>query len=163
MLLGTKDKPYKKEYLPGYTGFVPQKNEMFGMTAGDINRQIIDGGRSATLHYPTGSTHAKRFYRVNYTPANKPNKDIFGNWSRYARNWIAGPTHEVCLQHVPGYTGHVPGVISENIYSKSYARCSATAIGKRHPVGYDVPPKVRYLSQNKQEFNPKNFRRFGKL
>lgn len=34
-------KPFDKEYLPGYTGFVPQKNEIFGMTAGEINRQIV--------------------------------------------------------------------------------------------------------------------------
>lgn len=88
-----KETVYKKEYLPGYTGFVPAKNEMFGMTAGDINRKIVDGGGSASLHYPVGSTHALRFYRLNSTPANKINKDIFGNWSRYSKNWIAGPTH----------------------------------------------------------------------
>lgn len=105
-----------------------------------------------------------RFYRSKDVAApNKANKDIFGNHSKKARNWISGPTHEVCLQHVPGYLGHVPGIKSENIFSKSYAKCSATAIGKRHPIGHDVPPEVRYLSQNKQEFNPKNFRRFGKL
>lgn len=63
---------------------------------------------------------------------------------------------------MPGYTGHVAGIISENIFSKSYARCSATAISKSHPKGHDVQPKVRYMSQNKQEYNPKNFRRFGK-
>jgi hypothetical protein len=70
---------------------------MFGMTAGDINRIIVDNGGSAARVYPKGSTHAERFYKPHYTPANKPNKDIFGNWSKYARNWIAGPTHEVCL------------------------------------------------------------------
>ena len=31
---------YDKEYLPGYTGHVPKKNEVFGCTAGDINRLI---------------------------------------------------------------------------------------------------------------------------
>lgn len=28
---------YKKEYLPGYTGHVPFKNDFFGATAGDVN------------------------------------------------------------------------------------------------------------------------------
>jgi hypothetical protein len=38
-LLSAKDQnAFKKEYLPGYTGHVPQKNELFAMTAGDINR-----------------------------------------------------------------------------------------------------------------------------
>jgi len=53
----------------------------------------------------------------------------------------------------------VPSVVSENLFSKSYARCTATAISKKHPKGHDVTPKVRYLSQNKHEFNQKNFRR----
>ena len=64
---------------------------------------------------------------------------------------------------MPGYTGHVPGVISENIFSKSYAKCTATAIGGRNPKGYDVTPKVRYQSMTTKEFNPKNFRRFSKI
>lgn len=87
--------PYKKEYLPGYTGFVPSKNDMFGMTAGDINRKIVDGGGSAALHYPSGSTYALRFYRPNVTPSYHHNKEIFGNWSKYGKNWLCGPTHEV--------------------------------------------------------------------
>ena len=133
------------------------------MTAGDINRQIVDGGGSATRHYPVGSTYAMRFYKPKeVAPQNKPNVDIYGNFSKFARNWVSGPTHEVCLQHVPGYLGHVPGIKAENIFSKSYAKCTAAAIGKRHPIGYDVIPKVRYVSQNRAEFNPKNFRRFSK-
>ena len=36
------DIDYRKEYLPGYTGHVPKKNEIFGCTTGDINR-IITG------------------------------------------------------------------------------------------------------------------------
>jgi hypothetical protein len=117
------------------------------MTAGSINRQIVEGGGSASLHYPAGSTHALRFYKgSNNANALPKNKGIFGNWSKHQKNWISGPTHEVQLQHVPGYTGHVPGITSENLFSKSYARCSATAIAKKHPVGYNVNSKVRYMS-----------------
>jgi hypothetical protein len=36
------DITYKKEYLPGYTGHVPKKNDIYGCTTGDINR-IITG------------------------------------------------------------------------------------------------------------------------
>ena len=35
---------YDKQYLPGYTGHVPKKNEVFGCTAGDINRLINKTG-----------------------------------------------------------------------------------------------------------------------
>ncbi len=34
------DVDYKKEYLPGYTGHVPKKNEICGCTAGHINKII---------------------------------------------------------------------------------------------------------------------------
>jgi hypothetical protein len=45
MLLSDKLKPkeFRKEYLPGYTGHVPKRDHLFGMTAGEINRQIITG------------------------------------------------------------------------------------------------------------------------
>jgi hypothetical protein len=33
---------YDKQYLPGYTGHVPKKNEIYGCTAGDINRLITE-------------------------------------------------------------------------------------------------------------------------
>jgi hypothetical protein len=32
---------YKKEYLPGYTGHVPRKNDLYGVTAGDANQILI--------------------------------------------------------------------------------------------------------------------------
>jgi hypothetical protein len=32
---------YRKEYLPGYTGHVPKKMEIFGCTSGDTNRIIV--------------------------------------------------------------------------------------------------------------------------
>jgi len=36
----SEERPYNKQYLPGYTGFVPRKNDVYGCTAGDINRII---------------------------------------------------------------------------------------------------------------------------
>jgi hypothetical protein len=38
------DIDYRKEYLPGYTGHVPKKNDIYGCTAGDINRIITGTG-----------------------------------------------------------------------------------------------------------------------
>ena len=95
MLIFSDRKPYTKEYLPGYTGHVPQKDELFGMTTGEVNRFIILNNGIAGFPKPLGSTHTERYYRPATTPTSKPSKDIFGNWSRYAKNWIAGPTHQV--------------------------------------------------------------------
>ena len=37
---------FKKQYLPGYTGHVPSKNERFGATAGQIQHEILsDNGK----------------------------------------------------------------------------------------------------------------------
>jgi hypothetical protein len=47
---------------------------------------------------------------------------------------------------VPGYTGHIKGLISENLFASSYGNTTAKAIGKKHPIGYDVEPKERFLS-----------------
>ena len=35
---------YRKEYLPGYTGHVPYKYELYGVTAGDANKILISNG-----------------------------------------------------------------------------------------------------------------------
>lgn len=132
---------------------------MFGLTAGEINRQIVVDSTGSGLTSPTGTMAATRFYRPFVTPTNVKNKSIFGNNSKKQSTWISGPNTSNA-QHVPGYTGHVPGIISENIFSKSYAKCSGTAILKKHPIGFDYQPKVRYTSQQSAEFNPNNFRRY---
>jgi len=87
---------------------------------------------------------------------------IFGNCSRFAKNWIAGPSNEVRQQHVPGYTGHIKGLIAENLHGDSFANCSSKAIYRKHPHGHDVQPKHRFQSTNQSQFVAKNFRRFGK-
>ena len=63
---------------------------------------------------------------------------------------------------MPGYTGHIKGLISENLFASSYGNMTAKAIGKKHPIGYNVFPRDRFLSQNSSQYKPKNFRRFGK-
>ena len=49
-------------------------------------------------------------------------------------------------QQVPGYTGHIKGLVSENIFSQSYANTTAQAIGKKHPIGHEIIPRERFLS-----------------
>ena len=103
-----------------------------------------------------------RLYSSNFVPAIDKNKIVYGNMSRYAKNWINGPNHEIRNQQIPGYTGHIKGLISENLFADSYGNCSAKAIGKKHPIGYDVDPKHRFISQNTLQYRSKTFRRFGK-
>eukprot|EP00997_Jenningsia_sp_PLL12_P004442 NODE_1899_length_1039_cov_108.632323_g1543_i0.p2 GENE.NODE_1899_length_1039_cov_108.632323_g1543_i0~~NODE_1899_length_1039_cov_108.632323_g1543_i0.p2 ORF type:complete len:104 (-),score=30.15 NODE_1899_length_1039_cov_108.632323_g1543_i0:691-1002(-) len=96
---GLRGKPYNKKYLPGYTGHVPFKFEQIAMTAGDVNRHIMDATNSksgATL--PVGGTHEQHYYRPvtqQHVRTNRSNKDVFGNHSKKAVNWMCGPTHKV--------------------------------------------------------------------
>jgi hypothetical protein len=85
---------------------------------------------------------------------------VHGNWSKYAINWVAGPTHEVWVQRVPNYTGHVKGLESENLFGMSYAKKTAKAISRRHPIGADLCPRNRFRSSQREDFKPSNFRRF---
>jgi hypothetical protein len=53
----------------------------------------------------------------------------------------------------------VPGVVSENLFAKSYATISSTALHKNMGRGADLNPRRRYCSQSNQEYSPNNFRR----
>lgn len=59
--------------------------------------------------------------------------------------------------------GHVPHMKSENVFAKSYARCTKTAIGDKLIKGFDVPPNKRYESMCHHLFNEKKNRRFCNL
>jgi len=44
------NKRWSRSYLPGYSGFVPTKNDFTGKTAGAINREIcLAGGIQSAL------------------------------------------------------------------------------------------------------------------
>ena len=76
---------------------------------------------------------------------NKTNKNqIYGNKSRFAPNWIAGPNYN--LKMTSGYTGCIPGLISENIHGNSFANCTSKAIGKEVPRGIVLDAKNRFKS-----------------
>lgn len=94
----------------------------------------------------TSGAQTSRIYSEKVPPANKVNKDVFGNWSKYSKNWISGPTHEVGVQRVPGYTGHVKGLVAENLFAKSYAKMTSKAFSKRHPIGSELDAKSRFRS-----------------
>jgi hypothetical protein len=63
-------------------------------------------------------------------------------------------------QQVPGYTGYIPGLVSEGLFSNTYGHSTAKAIAKNHPVGFEFSPKNKFLSQSTSVYKAKNFRRF---
>lgn len=65
------DIDYKKEYLPGYTGHVPKKNDIYGCTAGDINRILVHTGEYKPSNYDVDMAVGKPMY-VKRTFYSKP-------------------------------------------------------------------------------------------
>jgi hypothetical protein len=102
------DVAYTKEYLPGYTGFVPKKNEIFGCTAGDINRILTNKGYKPS-NYDVDIAVGKPQFAQRTFYSRPPQADTetlnvqYTNLSKIGQNWIGGPTNNVKAQHVPGY------------------------------------------------------------
>ena len=76
---------------------MPSKNERFGATAGQIKREILaDQGRHPIILQSLKELDdSGRLYSSNFVPQIDKNKIIYGNMSRYAKNWINGPNHEI--------------------------------------------------------------------
>lgn len=150
-----------RNYLPGYTGHVPLKNDLFGKTAGFINKEIcISGGNEDNM----GRIALKQSMmgQVDLPTSSKMNKDVYGTTSKWSANWIAGPTHMIRRQQVPGYTGHIRGMVNRDSISKSYAKVTATLFSKKHPIIVDTTPKGCFSSTQRDEYRLSNNRRFGK-
>lgn len=158
------DIPYTKEYLPGYTGHVPKKNDVYGCTAGDINKIITKTGYKPSnydVDIAVGKPYfAKReFYNAPPTTDQFNHALQYGNHSKHGDNWLGGPDANVKAQHVPGYAGYVPQIKSENLFGKSFAKCTGAAINAEYSKGISPPAKERFATSNAKEFGKDNFRR----
>lgn len=60
-------------------------------------------------------------------------------------SWIGGPTHVLQRQHIPGYGGHIPSIVSENVHGKGFSRISAECLNQRNSTGFK-PDVVIYIS-----------------
>ena len=86
-------------------------------------------------------------------------KMILGNRSRDAKTWINGPTHEIRNQCLPGYTGFIPGVKAENIFSTTYAANTARSFSNQIPKGHIGSPTERFTSFQAEKFSTNANRR----
>ncbi len=63
-----------------------------------------------------------------------------GNMSKTSVTWMNGPQHEIRNQCIPGYTGFVSGIQSENLFGKSYSHNTAKSFKKEITRGFDHQP-----------------------
>ena len=154
---------YDKQYLPGYTGHVPKKNEIYGCTAGDINRLITAEAQKPSKYdidvAVSKPTYEQRDYFVDPPAKDEVNDKLqYGNTSMKGQNWIGGPTENIKAQHIPGYQGYIPQVTSENLYGKSFAKTTGKAINGEYKAGFEHPVKETYTTEAAAEFSKDNFR-----
>ncbi len=99
------DKFYVREYIPGYTGHIQKKMETFGMTAGEINRQLVLK-QQAEERIPRERQYYTRSMSQLETDGDK---EKYGYRSRHGISWIGGPNHQVFPQHIPRKFEHCQG------------------------------------------------------
>jgi hypothetical protein len=108
--------------IPGYTGFVPFKSEFFGKTvcASNRNAEHIYRYRESSpkigtiVNELTTNAVKGRSNSINPERLTAMQKLALSTRSRDSVTWVNGPTHEIRNQCLPGYTGFIPGVKSEN-------------------------------------------------
>lgn len=146
-----------REYFPGYLGHIPMKNEIIGMTVGATNEQI----KSILNKQPPfedklipSKLDDYRYYTKNYF-CNTFSKEydleedkIFSNKSKDAKTWLNGSKYQIYPQHVPGYTAHLPGKESSNVFGMSYAKATASVIKGDYCKKTDLPAEERYKTIN---------------
>ena len=89
---------YRKEYMPGYTGYIAQKLNTFGITVGEINRQLVQKTSD-----PSKSIQKRLFYSPDKPPSHpEVDKLKYSFKSRKEDNWICGQTSTLFPQHIPG-------------------------------------------------------------
>ena len=153
---------WNREYMPGYTGFVPTQRTFVGKTAGQINREIqLCGGNQQELDNLELKQHQET---MSDLPARKDTTpDVYSNRSRTSVTWVGGPTHMVRRQNIPGYTGMNRGFVNKDLMCKSYSKVTAELYSRRHPMGEDTDARTRFTSTHRNTFKPSNFRRFSKF
>ncbi|CDW82030.1 UNKNOWN [Stylonychia lemnae] len=170
-----------RQFLPpGYTGHIPYRNDVVGLTHAEatktqlqqyemfsgtpqgkmisLNRNfhLKNGGNSLTRD--TNNQSSSQADSPQYAYNNQKMMQI-GNQSRNAASWVGGPKYEIRQQQIPGYQGFLPGINAENLYGKSYTKCSASSMNNKIERGFNITPEKRYMTQNQKAFAPKNFRR----
>jgi hypothetical protein len=75
---------FKKEYMTGYTGHVPTKADLFGASAGNIQKEILaNKGKSQVYNSTKDGFKTLQIYSGE-VPSYDKNKSIYGNHSRFA-------------------------------------------------------------------------------
>jgi len=109
-------------HIPGYTGFLPGGQHIMAKTYGQAS--------AAALSERQANDDPLKWRKfVSYAEFTPPHTPVEGH-------------------HIPGYSGHVPGVYAENLYAKTYGKTTLKAVGGEFPKGAEQAPDEQYKTTN---------------
>jgi len=153
-------KTAEPHHVPGYSGFMPGiiSESVFGQTYAQASHTAHRmreeaASRPSTSHLSTAS--------IDPVDGVIPYAARSGLPKRHSEfRTTARPDKDTRIhKHVPGYTGFIPGVISESMYGKTFSQQSISAIeGDKERFHFtDLPPEAQYVTDVKDAF-----RNFGR-
>jgi len=109
-------------HIPGYTGFLPGSQHQMAKTYGQASAATMKEGVSSgdPLKWRKHVSYAE------FTPPHTPSEG----------------------HHIPGYSGHVPGVYAENLYAKTYGKTTLEAVCGDFHKGCVQPSSEQYKTSN---------------
>jgi len=114
-------------HIPGYTGFLPGSQHQMAKTYGRASQACLDERQV------TGEPLKWRKFvsYAEFTPAHTPSEG----------------------HHIPGYSGHVPGVYAENLYSQTYGKTTLKAVEGDFPKGCEQSAEEQYKTNTQIQFS----------
>lgn len=94
------NKYFKRDYLPGYTGYIPQKINTSGQTVGKLNSLLVKHETSDGI--PDDAKRELYNDGKDIQVDEKQDTMKYGPKSKMATTWIGGDTEKIYPQHVPG-------------------------------------------------------------
>ena len=107
-----------------YTGFLPGSQHQMAKTYGQHSAACLEERQA------TGEPLKWRKF-VSYAEFTPPHTPAEGH-------------------HIPGYSGHVPGVYAENLYARTYGKMTLRAVEGEYPKGCEQAPAEQYKTTNQE-------------
>jgi len=110
-------------HIPGYTGFLPGGQHQMAKTYGNVSK--------ATLAERQANDDPLKWRKfVSYAEFTPPKTPAEGHF-------------------IPGYSGNVAGVYSENLFAKTYGKTTLQAVSGDYPKGQIYTTEEQYKSTSK--------------
>jgi len=142
-------------HVPGYSGFMPGiiSDSIFGQTYAQSTHTAHVLRDQALSRPSTAQLSANLIDEASGVIPYKPRTELPLRHSQFETT--ARPDLPTRIsKHVPGYTGFIPGVISESMYGQTFPQQSITAIegDKSRFQFFALEPEAQYVSEVKDSY-----------